>query len=110
MFYSTAYEKQEENNNDNSNDNVTITKAQYEEYLALANEADAHMNCVMEEDLDNWQKDVLGKLVSCLKSEDYLIYGANKEKKICNISYEELDKVIAYAFACTLDEIKKLEG
>ena len=103
MFYSTAYEKREEI----SQNGVLITKDQYDEYQALMNNLDFKLNQIMEVELDNWSKDVLNKLVNCLKGEEYLIYGSNKDKKICNISYEELNKVLAYAFSLDLITIKE---
>ena len=103
MFYCCNYEKHEDND-----DMVMITRDQYNEYQQLMLNLDSKLNIVMEEELENWAKETLYKLVNCLKDETYLIYGENKEKKICNISYAELDKVIAYTFSYTLDELQAL--
>ena len=84
---------------------VTISKEQYNEYLRLIGDLDSQLNITMEQELENWSKEVLSKLLCCLKSEDYLIYGCDKQKKICNISYEELDKVLNFAFCCNIKEL-----
>lgn len=105
MFYCSNYEKEENDNNDD--DKVIITKQQYDEYQKVLDNFEYAVDSKIETELNNWQKETLGKLISCLKSEEYLLYGDDGKQNICNISYEELDKVLAFAFSCEVKDIPK---
>lgn len=108
MLYSSNFEKLE-NTSDyaKTDDMVLITKDQYNEYQTLIDKLDSELNRIVEIELSNWTEEVLTKLIGYLKSEKHLIYGADHKKKICNISYEDLDKALESAFVCTSEELAK---
>ena len=95
MFYSCNYEKQE------GKSGITITTEQYADYQNLKD----NFQKELYERIRDVKKLYLTRLLASLKSENLLIYGADKKKKICNVNYEELNSILEYTFDVELKDL-----
>ena len=95
MFYCCNYEKHEDESN------INITKEQYVDYQNLKD----NFQKELYEKIRDVKKLYLTRLLASLKSENLLIYGADKKKKICNVSYDELNSILEYTFDVDLKDL-----
>ena len=95
MFYCCNYEKEEDESD------ITITKEQYADYQNLKD----NFQKELYEKIRDVKKLYLTRLLASLKSENLLLYGADKKKKICNVSYEELNRILEYTFDVNLKDL-----